>query len=291
MIGSRSREWVVIDGFKIVGMVALEGATHCVVRNCEVWREDNRARRQPRSRGGIPTRVGIRLEGSTMCLISNNLVHDISGPQHGNEAGMIMYYTKGLLIQNNEFNNCYRGIYDKTKGVRNTYRYNVLRQCHEGFHSGGGTAGVWNKEIVVHHNLFLEGGGVSLVIDEGARVYNNTFCGERGLWASRSQKGAPAFFNCILDRPATAFSLSAQFQRVGFCDYNCVYAARRWSERYSFEQMRRFTGFGEFTSRADPKFVNRSTLLIEKRYAQMVEEVFKEFDEFLRWVKFEVLKR
>lgn len=39
------------------------------------------------------------------------------------------------------------------------------------------------------------------------------------------------------------------------------------------------------------EFVNRSTLLIEKKYAEMVEEVFREFDEFLQWVKFEVLRR
>jgi hypothetical protein len=36
------------------------------------------------------------------------------------------------------------------------------------------------------------------------------------------------------------------------------------------------------------EFINRSTLLIEKEYAKLVEEIFKEFDEHLRWFKFEI---
>ncbi len=39
------------------------------------------------------------------------------------------------------------------------------------------------------------------------------------------------------------------------------------------------------------EFVNRSTLLIEKEYAEMVEEVFKEFNEHLKWLRFEVFDR
>lgn len=36
------------------------------------------------------------------------------------------------------------------------------------------------------------------------------------------------------------------------------------------------------------KFINRSALLIEEEYAGMVEKIFKEFDEHLRWFRFEV---
>lgn len=36
------------------------------------------------------------------------------------------------------------------------------------------------------------------------------------------------------------------------------------------------------------KFVNRSTLLIEEEYAKLVEKVFKEFNEYLAWHRFEV---
>ncbi len=36
------------------------------------------------------------------------------------------------------------------------------------------------------------------------------------------------------------------------------------------------------------EFINRSTLLIEKEYARMVERILKEFSEHLIWHKFEV---
>jgi hypothetical protein len=36
------------------------------------------------------------------------------------------------------------------------------------------------------------------------------------------------------------------------------------------------------------EFINRSTLLIEKEYAEMVEKIFKEFSEHLIWHRFEV---
>jgi len=39
------------------------------------------------------------------------------------------------------------------------------------------------------------------------------------------------------------------------------------------------------------EFVCRSALLIEKRYARLVEEVFREFEEFLKWMRFEVTGR
>ncbi|MFN4133510.1 MAG: hypothetical protein ACK4GQ_03980 [Candidatus Hadarchaeales archaeon] len=34
--------------------------------------------------------------------------------------------------------------------------------------------------------------------------------------------------------------------------------------------------------------VNRSTLLIEEEFASAVEEIFKEFDEILKWFRFRV---
>ncbi|MDH5685482.1 MAG: hypothetical protein OEY73_03000 [Hadesarchaea archaeon] len=36
------------------------------------------------------------------------------------------------------------------------------------------------------------------------------------------------------------------------------------------------------------EFINRSTLLIEEEYAKMVEEIFKEFNKYLVWHRFEV---
>ena len=36
------------------------------------------------------------------------------------------------------------------------------------------------------------------------------------------------------------------------------------------------------------EFVNRSTLLIEEKYAKLVEKVFKDFAEYLDWHVFEV---
>ena len=39
------------------------------------------------------------------------------------------------------------------------------------------------------------------------------------------------------------------------------------------------------------EFVSRSALLIEKRYARLVEEVFREFEEVLKWMRFEVVRR
>ena len=36
------------------------------------------------------------------------------------------------------------------------------------------------------------------------------------------------------------------------------------------------------------EFINRSALLIEQEYAEMVEKIFKEFNEHLRWHRFEV---
>lgn len=36
------------------------------------------------------------------------------------------------------------------------------------------------------------------------------------------------------------------------------------------------------------ELVSRSTLLIEEEYAKLVEKIFKEFNEHLRWHRFEV---
>lgn len=36
------------------------------------------------------------------------------------------------------------------------------------------------------------------------------------------------------------------------------------------------------------EFINRSTLLIEEEYAELVEEVFREFEKYLNWFKFKI---
>jgi hypothetical protein len=39
------------------------------------------------------------------------------------------------------------------------------------------------------------------------------------------------------------------------------------------------------------EFVGRSTLLIEEEYSKLVEEILKEFNEHLKWLKFEVMEK
>lgn len=39
------------------------------------------------------------------------------------------------------------------------------------------------------------------------------------------------------------------------------------------------------------EFVNRSTLLIEEEFSRTVEKIFKEFDEHLKWLRFEIMER
>jgi hypothetical protein len=88
---------------------------------------------------------GIRLEGAYLCTVKNNRIYDVttSVVSTQNGAGIMTYYSGGILIENNEISGCGTGVflkanttptYPDANGLRswNTISKNYIHDCSTG---------------------------------------------------------------------------------------------------------------------------------------------------------------
>jgi parallel beta-helix repeat protein len=147
VIGACEVNYITWKGFTIdeanatsaadTGPVVLWSTTGSSIENCIIDGNGNP--------GYGDNHNGIRLEDAFLCTIKNNRIYDVttSGVSTQNGAGIMTYYSGGILIENNEISGCGTGVFFKANttptnpdgyGNRswNTVNKNYIHDCSNG---------------------------------------------------------------------------------------------------------------------------------------------------------------
>ncbi|HUT34469.1 MAG TPA: right-handed parallel beta-helix repeat-containing protein [Planctomycetota bacterium] len=68
---------------------------------------------------------GLRLEGASECRVHHCIIEGVTGRSQ-NSAGIKLYRTTKMVIEDNYIHSNIAGIFDKDSGIENTYRRNLL---------------------------------------------------------------------------------------------------------------------------------------------------------------------
>jgi copper-binding protein NosD len=134
LIGAYERTYIVWDGFIVqetaanyqpdTGPVVMSAANGSAIKNCDI---------RCVVVNYLDNHNGIRLEQIDNCLVSNNRIRGIGdGGNEHNHAGIMTYAMDHSIIEHNEINNCFTGIFIKGGPLLNDHpivRYNVVHDC------------------------------------------------------------------------------------------------------------------------------------------------------------------
>jgi hypothetical protein len=147
LVGTSSRQHVVWDGFHVRERDSYSPDTGPVV----IWASDNVVFLNNDVESNVEHLYDnhniIRVEGSTASVIRNNYLHGLgmpvdTGPNNPqNHAAIMIYGSHDLVIEHNEIDDAYTGIFPKGEsGSGHTIRNNVIHGCAKAmrfsFHSG-----------------------------------------------------------------------------------------------------------------------------------------------------------
>lgn len=199
-IGTNARNYVVIDGFEI----ETSGGLGAVIWNSKGVIMQNMKIHGMRG-AGFGNTDGIRIERSRDSTVRNNLIYDITNDNRTtNAAGIKIYYSTNILIENNEIFDTIAGIKEKEEGVdvhvRRNYIHdcsvgmelnnqnstttrgyhfyqNIVSNCTSGFTSATQASAVM-KDVFIYNNLFYNYSEVGITGSKhgiNRRIWNNIF--------------------------------------------------------------------------------------------------------------------
>ncbi len=179
---------------------------------------------------------GIRVENADGAWLHHNIIRGVKG-KSGNSAGIKVYKSQNLVVEDNYVHDNTRGIFDKDSGTNNTYRRNFLTGNEEAqFH--GNNQG---KYLVAHIYDNVIDGGVALGYrTDGTDVHDNLIRGDvqAGHWAGELWN-THLWNNIVLARgkavtayneSKNAFVNEGERRHLAYMDFN-VYTA---PPRYTF---------------------------------------------------------
>ncbi len=163
-IGTSSTNYLIIDGFKIIGCATFWNTVGSSIVNCDIS-------------GGGDGKVGgcVRLDWATDSRVRNNIIHD----NDGRSPLLVVYDSMECIIENNEFFNasgCGIGLKDHPEEIH--VRFNLIHDC-----SLGGVCGaeVDNPDdansLHIYQNIFRDN-PVGVVLNNSlqyAGIINNVF--------------------------------------------------------------------------------------------------------------------
>jgi len=134
LIGAYQRTYIVWDGFIVqetaanyqsdTGPVVIAYANGSAIKNCDI---------RCAVVNYLDNHNGIRIEQIDNCLVSNNRIRGIgNGGFEHNHAAIMTYAMDHSIIEHNEINNCFTGIYIKGGPLLNDHtvvRYNLVHDC------------------------------------------------------------------------------------------------------------------------------------------------------------------
>jgi hypothetical protein len=186
-IGIFDREHVVVDGFRVEGMVKVQLSRNVTIQNCDVMygsREGN----DESLLWGIAIHEGDGSRGSVGNVIRSNRVHDMRGGNRSHNTAGIMLFgeTSENVIEYNDVDagpceeSCavYSAFGQKGGNVHdNTWRCNVARNGTDAFHGMGSTdESRFSDDNLFYGNLIL-GSTNAFGCNHNCRrwqIYNNT---------------------------------------------------------------------------------------------------------------------
>ena len=265
-IGSYGRKYIVWDGFILGtkdgkrGGVIIFYSKGIVIKNCEII--------------GcyVPTsnnHDGIRVQKSEDIVIKNCKIHGIKGDSW-NSAGIKFYFVKDTVVENCEIYDCYTGIFDKTGGIHNTYRRNII------YDTIGPSIYLYTQgrfltdRIVICQNIFYKTNCLlintySPLVHKSVKVYNNVFYG-LGIYIDRCAN--VQIWNNIFYTKDFSIVTKAKVKII-YCDYNCFFPYAKFEtgkytkkeKKYkSLQEWQSFKGLDLFSINKDPLFVSPKKL-------------------------------
>ena len=226
---------------------------------------------------------GLRIESATDCRIHHNVIEGVTGRSQ-NSAGIKLYRTKKILVEDNFIHGNTAGIFDKDSGIDNTYRRNFLTANRVQFY--GNNQGqlaryfiyenVIDGEINLHcrtngceiHNNLVRADALAGAWAGGA--WNNSICNNIVISAAKS---ILAFY----DSQAPLVNEGNQRHLI-YMDYNVytappVYSFGLYSKtpgKFSLAQIRGkgYEVNSQVVSGADEIFENQKTWALKPQWAK-----------------------
>jgi hypothetical protein len=280
-IGSRGRNYVVIDGFVVTstnpkGVAVFGAGDYAKVKGVSIV---NNIIYGIHNSDPYDNTDGIRVEYASGTRISNNRIYDVhNGTDSYNASAIKLYKTDSTLIENNELSDAAAGIFDKEGGTNNVFRHNYIHDISVvgiQFATQNGTLATGNQvyENVMNRcgkAVFVNPNDGSSVVDN-LRVFNNVFANygsEGGVYPSKYQ-GKAYFYNNIFYRTGSIsvgdfYTYNDPPVTVGLLDYNMYVSSPRFTlGRYQTDRVytslsawQSATGFDRNSLSGNPAFVN-----------------------------------
>ncbi len=180
VMGVRHQEYIILDGFTILcdGGTKMGGMTiggtdgvipgpfptnYVIIQNCTINGGST-------VNTGTDNADGIRINSAGNITIRRNTIFNFrQSTNYPNTAATKAYHTMDVVYENNYIYDSTAAIYDKSGGLRNTYRYNFIRNVHYGIHIP--TNSYRHLNGTVNHNIIVNASVIGIdVTSENAIV-------------------------------------------------------------------------------------------------------------------------
>lgn len=171
---------------------------------------------------------GVRIENSSNTQLQYNSIHGVRGDSW-NSAGIKVYTSSDIIVEDNYIYGNTTGIFDKDSGVNNTYRRNYITDNDLAFQ--GNNQGQM-ATFVIYDNVFKGAGSAGAVqllsLNDGSQIHNNLFFSDTmvGTWENTTDtlRNIQIWDNVLV---SSASSVDAWYQgwewtghEFGYFDHN-----------------------------------------------------------------------
>ncbi len=178
---------------------------------------------------------GIRIEDAENTWIHHNVIHGVTGLS-ANSAGVKLYNSKNVIIEDNYIYNNFTGIFDKMSGINNTYRRNYLKENTEHAFYGNNQGNI--STVFIYDNVIS--GRLELhYLTEDAEIHDNLIFDYRltAAWAG-STWNTKIWNNIVISNsdkiiayrePQNHFVNTGDKKHLAYMDYNIYDAAPKYA--------------------------------------------------------------
>ena len=264
------RNYIIIDGFKVIGGIGFHDCGYCEIRNCDVIEGRN---------SDTSLNWGIFLHTSHHCIIENNYVHDMEEgpyPGHHNAACIMLFASSDSIIENNiadakvlNGQKIYSAFGQKGGQIyRNIWRYNIALNATTGFFGKAATAcDNASEDNIYYQNIAINCSKAAFELNHMCyrfQIYNNVAynCGAFiSAWLESNQNNS--VWNNIAIGTDTVYYLSEVTPETFFSysDYNnlqgSLFCSHQWRDyAQTLAEWQQKTPFDDHSTSTDPLFVN-----------------------------------
>jgi hypothetical protein len=225
-LGTSGRDYIVWEGFVTDRRVAIFDSVGSALGFTEVIGQYEAT---------TDNHDGVRIERSSEILVHHNAIHGVRG-ESSNSAGIKVYTSDHLVIEDNYLYDNTTGIFDKDSGFANTYRRNLA--------TGNSTAFQGNNQgqdatYSIYDNVFS--GMVQLLIkNDGSEIHNNLFLSDimAGTWVPDSDTltGIQLWDNVLVSSASSAQAWQQGWawtgNEFGYFDHNVYTTTPTYNVKY-----------------------------------------------------------